>query len=354
MENTNDTTGINFILLGLLNYTQTHIFFFSVVLMTFLTSLISNIFMIMLIHMDSRLCTPMYFLLSQLSLMDVILVLTVVPKMVSNYLMYIRSISPAGCGVQIFLFVTLEGGECFLLAAMAYDRYVAVCHPLTYLVLMNQKLCLHMTDGSWLLGGVDGLMQSGVTLSFPYCHPREINHFFCEAPSLVRLACTDTMIFEFFMYVCCVLMLLIPVSFILAFYGLILITVLCMHSAAARKKTFATCSSHLAVVGVFYGTIIFIYMRPKSYRSVAHDKVVSAFYTIFTPVLNPLIYSVRNKEVKGALRKWRNIFSDLYSEHCWHNDITQIRFTFCFVSVCFGSIYFAFMFPVCINLKNII
>ena len=304
MENTNDTTGINFILLGLLNYTPTHLFFFSVVLMTFLTSLMSNIFMIMLIHMDSRLCTPMYFLLSQLSLMDVILVLTVVPKMVSNYLMHNRSISPAGCGVQIFLFVTLEGGECFLLAAMAYDRYVAVCRPLRYPILMNQKLCLHMTAGSWLLGGADGLVQAGVTLSFPYCHPREINHFFCEAPSLVRLACTDTMIFEFFMYVCCVLMLLIPVSFILASYGVILITVLRMHSAAARKKAFATCSSHLAVVGVFYGTIIFIYMRPKSYHSVAHDKVVSAFYTIFTPVLNPLIYSVRNKEVKGALRKW--------------------------------------------------
>ncbi|XP_004009473.3 olfactory receptor 2T33-like [Ovis aries] len=304
MENTNDTMGVNFILLGLLNYTQTHLFFFSVVLMTFLTSLMSNIFMIMLIHMDSRLCTPMYFLLSQLSLLDVMLVLTVVPKMVGNYLMHIRSISPAGCGAQIFLFVTLEGGECFLLAAMAYDRYAAICHPLRYPVLMNQKLCLRMTAGSWLLGGVDGLMQAGVTLSFPYCHSREINHFFCEAPSLVRLACTDTVIFEFFMYVCCVLMLLIPVSFILASYGLILITVLRMHSAEARKKAFATCSSHLAVVGFFFGTIIFIYMRPKSYRSVAHDKVVSAFYTIFTPVLNPLIYSVRNKEVKGAFRKW--------------------------------------------------
>ena len=304
MENTNDTTGINFILLGLLNYTQTHLFFFSVVLMTFLTSLMSNIFMIMLIRMDSRLCTPMYFLLSQLSLMDVMLVLTVVPKMVGNYLMHIRSISPAGCGAQIFLFVTLEGGECFLLAAMAYDRYAAVCHPLRYPVLMNQKLCLHMTAGSWLLGGVDGLMQAGATLSFPYCHSREVNHFFCEAPSLVHLACADTVIFEFFMYVCCVLMLLIPLSLILASYSLILAAVLNMQSTAARKKAFATCSSHLAVVGLFYGTIMFIYMRPKSYHSGAHDKVVSAFYTIFTPVLNPLIYSVRNKDVKGALRKW--------------------------------------------------
>ncbi|XP_025843116.1 olfactory receptor 2T33-like [Vulpes vulpes] len=304
MENANDTTEINFILLGLFKHTPIHLFLFSMVLLFFLTSLMGNALMIVLIHEDPRLHTPMFFLLSQLSVMDMMLVSTIVPKMAVNYLMGTRSISPAGCGAQIFLFLTLGGGECFLLAAMAYDRYVAICHPLRYHILMNQKLCLHMTAGSWLLGGVDGLMQAGATLSFPYCHSREINHFFCEAPTLVRLACADTMFFELFMYVCCVLMLLIPLSLILASYSLILAAVLRMQSTAAQKKAFATCSSHLAVVGLFYGAIIFIYMRPKSYHSVAYDKVISAFYTIFTPVLNPLIYSVRNKEVKGALRKW--------------------------------------------------
>ncbi|XP_057565619.1 olfactory receptor 2T12-like [Hippopotamus amphibius kiboko] len=304
MENTSDTGGINFILLGLFNHTQTHLFLFSMVLMTFLTSLMSNALMIRLIRVDPRLHTPMYFLLSQLSLMDMMLVLTIVPKMAANYLMHTRSISPAGCGTQIILLLTLGGGECFLLAAMSYDRYVAICHPLRYPILMNQKLCLQLTTGSWLLGGVDGLIQAGATLSFPYCHSREINHFFCEAPSLVRLACADTMIFEFFMYVCCIVMFFIPLCLILASYSLILAAVLRMQSTAARKKAFATCSSHLAVVGLFYGSGMFIYMRPKSYRSVARDKVVSAFYTIFTPALNPLIYSVRNKEVKGALRKW--------------------------------------------------
>ncbi|XP_039081342.1 olfactory receptor 2T33-like [Hyaena hyaena] len=304
MEDTNNSTGTNFILLGLFNYTRIHLFLFSMVFMIFLTSLMGNALLIVLIREDPRLHMPMYYLLSQLSLMDVILVSTIVPKMAANYLMGTRSISPAGCGAQIFLFLTLGGGECFLLAAMAYDRYVAICHPLRYPILMNQKLCLHMTTGSWFLGGADGLMQAGTTLSFPYCHSREINHFFCEAPSLVRLACADTTFFEFFMYVCCILMLLIPLSIILASYCLILAAVLSMRSTAARKKAFTTCSSHLAVVGLFYGTLIFTYMRPKSYHSVAHDKVVSAFYTIFTPVLNPLIYSVRNKEVKGALRKW--------------------------------------------------
>ena len=289
MEDANDTTEINFILLGLFNHTLTHVFLFSMVLTIFLTSLMGNTLMILLIHEDPQLHKPMYFLLSQLSLMDMMLVTSIVPKMATNYLMDTKSISPAGCGAQIFLFLTLGGGECFLLAAMAYDRYVAICHPLHYPILMNRKLCLHMTAGSWILGGVDGLMQAGATLSFPYCHSREINHFFCEAPSLVRLACANTTFYEFFMYVCCILMLLIPLSLILVSYTLILAAVLRMKTTAAQKKAFATCSSHLAVVGLFYGTHIFTYMQPKSYRSVAHDKVVSAFYTIFTPVLNPLI-----------------------------------------------------------------
>ncbi|MBZ3888921.1 Olfactory receptor 2T33 [Sciurus carolinensis] len=304
MQNSSDSSGMGFILLGLFDHTLTHQVLFSLVFMTFIASLVGNALMILLIHTDSRLCTPMYFLLSQLSLMDLMLVSTIIPKMAANYLMNSRSISPAGCGSQIFLLLTLGGGECFLLAAMAYDRYVAICHPLHYHVLMSQKLCSHLAAGSWLMGGVDGLMQASATLSFPYCHSREIDHFFCEAPSLVRLACADTTVFEFFMYVCCTLMLLIPLSLIVVSYSLILAAVLRMHSATARKKAFATCSSHLAVVGLFYGALMVIYMRPKSYRSVGHGKVVSAFYTILTPVLNPLIYSVRNKEVKGAFRNW--------------------------------------------------
>ncbi|XP_049716223.1 olfactory receptor 2T33-like [Elephas maximus indicus] len=304
MVNANGTTGINFILLGLFNHTQIHLFLFAMVLMIFITSLMGNTLMIILIHVDPQLHMSMYFLLSQLSFMDMMLVSTIVPKMTADYLMDTRSISPTGCGVQIFLLLTLGGSEFFLLTAMSYDRYVAICHPLRYPILMSQKLCLLMTSGSSLLGGIDGLMQAGATLSVPYCHSREINHFFCEAPSLVRLACADTTIFEFFMYVCCILMLLIPLSLILASYSLILAAVLCMQSAGAQKKAFKTCSSHLVVVGLFYGTIMFIYMRPKSNSSEDHDKVVSAFCTIFTPVLNPLIYSVRNKEVKGALRRW--------------------------------------------------
>ncbi|KAM9694973.1 LOW QUALITY PROTEIN: uncharacterized protein ACIGJ3_010967 [Trichechus inunguis] len=303
MENANDTTGINFILLELFNHTQIHLFLFAMVLMIFITSLMGNALMIILTHVDLQLHTPMHFLLSQISLTDMMLVSTIVPRMAANYLMDTGSISPTGCGAQIFLFLTLGGSECFLLVAMSCDCYVAICHPLCYTILMSQRLCLLMTAGSWLLGGVDGLMQAGATLSFPYCHSWEINHFFCEVPSLVCLACADTTIFEFFMYVCYILMPLIPLSLILASYSLILAAVLSMQSTTA-KKDFMTRSSHLEVVGLFYGTLVFIYMGPKTYCSVDHNEVVSAFYTIFTPVLNPFIYSVRNKEVKGALRRW--------------------------------------------------
>ncbi|XP_044768331.1 olfactory receptor 2T8-like, partial [Neomonachus schauinslandi] len=305
MEDANDTTEINSIPLGLFNYTQTHLFLFSMVLMLFLISLMGNALMIVLIHEDPRpqQHTPKYFLLSQLSLMDMMLVSTIVHQMATNYLMGTRSISPAVCGARILLFPMLGEGECFLLAAMAYDRYVAIRHPLRYPILINQKLCLHVTTGSWLPGGVDGLMQPGATLSFPYCHSREINHFFCEAPTLTHLPCAHATFFKFFTYVCCLLLLLIPLALLLASYSLILAAGLRMWSTATQKKVFVTCSFHLAVVGVFCGTLLLIYVRPKSYRSVAHDKVVSASYTIFTPVLNPLIYSVRNKDVKGALRK---------------------------------------------------
>ncbi|XP_003479567.2 olfactory receptor 2T12-like [Cavia porcellus] len=296
-------TTSDFILLGLFDHTTAHQFLFGVVLAVVFTSIIGNGLIVLLTHQDSQLHKPMYFLLSQLSLMDILLVCTTVPKMAHGYLTGEKSISQAGCGLQIFFFLTVGGGECFLLAAMSYDRYVAVCHPLRYATLMSWQMCLTMALGSWLLGASDGVMQAAVTLSFQFCSRLEIDHFFCEAPTLVHLACGDTSAFEYFMYICCVLMLLIPLSLILTSYSLILAAVLRMRSTEAREKAFATCSSHLAVVSLIYGAAIFVYMRPTSYRSANHDKVVSVFYTILTPMMNPLIYSLRNKEVKEALRK---------------------------------------------------
>ncbi|KAM5217180.1 LOW QUALITY PROTEIN: olfactory receptor 2T33-like [Hipposideros larvatus] len=295
-------TTSDFIRLGLFEHAVPQLLLFMMVLTIAFSSLVGNALMLLLIHWDPQLHTPMYFLLSQLSLMDMLLAAIIVPKMSADYLTGKKSISPVGYGLHIFVSLTMGGGKSFLLATMSYDHYVAVCHPLRYHIFMSGSLCQRMTLGSWFLAAADGLMQAAATLSFPYCSTHEMAHFFCEVPTLVRLACADMSVFKNVMYICCVLMLLVPLSLIMT-SCLVLSAVLQMHSGEVLKKAFATCSSHLCVVGLFHAAAIFTYTRPTSYRVTNHDKVVSAFYTIFTPALNSLIYSLRNSEVKGALRK---------------------------------------------------
>ncbi|XP_016003158.2 olfactory receptor 56-like [Rousettus aegyptiacus] len=299
----NQTLISHFVLLGLFMHTPLHLLLFSIIMVMFLVALSGNGLMILVINMDSRLHNPMYFFLSWLSLMDLMMISTIVPRMAADFLRGRGSISFTGCGLQILFFVTLLGDECFLLAFMAYDRYVAISNPLRYSVVMNRRVCWLMVGGSWLFGLVDGLIQAVFTLSFPYCGSQEIDHFFCDIPAVLKLACADTSLYETMIYVCCVLMLLLPFSVISASYLWILVAILRMHSAESRRKAFATCSSHVAVVTLFYGAAMITYMRPQIYHSSKQDKVVSAFYTVITPMLNPLIYSLRNKEVTAALRK---------------------------------------------------
>ncbi|XP_040096314.1 olfactory receptor 56-like [Oryx dammah] len=298
----NQTRVSHLILLGLSNHTPLHLLLFSTIVVMFLVALSGNRLMILLINTDSHLHSPMYFFLSWLSLMDLMLISTIVPRMAIDYLLGRGSISFTSCGLQILFFVTLLGDECFLLAFMAYDRYVAMSNPLRYSVVMSHRVCWLMVAGSWLFGLVDGLFQAIYTLSFPYCGSQEIDHF-CDIPAVLKLACADTSLYQTMIYVCCVIMLLLPFSVISISHLLILITVLCMHSAEGRKKAFATCSSHMAVMSLFYEAAMIAYMRPQTYHSSKQDKVVSAFYTMITPMLNPLIYSLRNKEVAGALQK---------------------------------------------------
>ncbi|KAM6224142.1 olfactory receptor 2M3-like [Rhynchocyon petersi] len=293
----------DFILLGIFDYSPTHNFLFSLILGIFTVACLGNTAMVVLIYLDSKLHTPMYFLLSQLSLMDLMLICTTVTKMAFNYLSRRKSISIAGCGTQIFFYVSLLGAECFLLAVMAYDRYVAICHPLRYPILMSQRICGLMAASSWILGSFDGVIEVAVALSFSYCRAREVPHFFCDVPALLTLSCTDTSTFERIIFICCVIMLLFPVAVIIASYTRVLLAVINMSAGESRRKAFATCSSHLMVVGMYYGAAMFIYMRPTSDRSPIQDKMVSAFYTILTPMLNPVIYSFRNKEVARALMK---------------------------------------------------
>ncbi|XP_072494488.1 olfactory receptor 2V1-like [Notamacropus eugenii] len=293
----------DFILLGIFSHNQTDLVLFSAVLVVFTVALAGNILLLFLIYCDAQLHTPMYFFLSHLSLMDLTLICTIVPKMADNFIRERKSISFFGCGLQIAFFVSLVGSEGLLLGLMAYDRYVAISHPLRYNVLMSQRVCLQIVGSSWAFGSLDGLIQVVAAMNFTYCGSREVNHFFCEVLALLKLACADTSLYDILGYFCCIFMLFFPFSIIVASYAKILRAVINMNSTQAHQKALTTCSSHLAAVSLFYGAAMFIYLRPKRYRAPAHDKIVSLFYTVLTPMLNPLIYSLRNREVMRALRK---------------------------------------------------
>ena len=299
----NESSTDDFILLGIFSHSPADLALFSVVMVVFSVALCGNVLLIVLIGIDPRLHTPMYFFLSQLSLMDLMLVCNNVPKMAASFLSGRKTISFVGCGIQVGLFVSLVGSEGLLLGFMAYDRYVAISHPLHYSTRMSQRVCLQIAGTSWAFGILDGLIQMVVVMTFPYRGSKAVDHFFCDMLSLLKLACVDTTLFENVLFVCCVFMMLLPFSIIVAFYIRILGAVLHLHSARAGKRALATCSSHMTTVSLFYGAAMFIYLRPRRYRTPSHDKVVSIFYTVLTPMLNPLIYSFRNRDVMGALRK---------------------------------------------------
>ncbi|XP_004871031.1 olfactory receptor 2T29 [Heterocephalus glaber] len=298
------TTWVDFILVGLFPQSRHPALLFLVIFVMLLMALSGNALLILLICANTCLHTPMYFFITQLSLMDMVYISTTVPKMPMDQVMGENRILAPECGrMQMFLYLMLAGSEVFLLAAMSYDRYVAICRPLHYHILMNHRVSLLLASGCWFLGSVDGFMLTPVTMTFPFCHSREINHFFCEVPAVMKLSCSDTSLYEVLMYLCCVLMLLIPVTVISSSYTCILLTVLRMNSSEGRKKALATCSSHMTIVLLFYGAAIYTYMLPSSFHTPEKDMVVSVFYTILTPVLNPLIYSLRNKDVTEALKK---------------------------------------------------
>ncbi|KAM8925578.1 olfactory receptor 2Z1 [Lycaon pictus] len=303
MGDVNQSVTSDFVLVGLFSHSGSRQLLFSLVAATFTMGLLGNTILLFLIRMDSRLHTPMYFLLSQLSLFDVGFPLVTIPKTASDFLQGDGSISFGGCAAQIF-FLTLMGvAEGILLALMSYDRYVAVCHPLQYPVLMRRQVCLLMVGSSWLAGVLNASVQTSITLHFPYCASRIVDHFFCEVPALLKLSCADTSAYELALSTSGVLILVLPLFLIATSYGHVLGAVIRMHSEEARNKAFTTCSSHITVVGLFYGAAVFMYMVPGAYHSPHQDNVVSLFYSLVTPTLNPLIYSLRNREVRMALVK---------------------------------------------------
>ncbi|KAH0507248.1 Olfactory receptor 2Z1 [Microtus ochrogaster] len=276
----NVSTTSDFTLVGLFSHTGPHLILFFLVATMFTTGLLGNTILIFLIATDSRLHTPMYFLLSQLSLLDIGFPLVTIPKMVADFLQERNVITFGGCATQMFFLMLMGVSEGVLLSFMSYDRYVAVCHPMHYQVLMRGQVCLVMVGASWFSGALVASIQTSITMRFPYCASHTVDHFFCELPALLKLSCADTSTYELALSVSGVLILLLPLSLVFTSYGHVLGAVLHMRSAEARHKAFTTCSSHMAV-----------------------DNMVSLFYSLITPTLNPLIYSLRNREVRMAFVK---------------------------------------------------
>ncbi|KAM9294510.1 olfactory receptor 5AP2-like [Gastrophryne carolinensis] len=272
-------------------------------LLAYLTTLSGNVLLIMSVKLTPRLQTPMYFFLSNLSLIDVCFTSTVVPKILVNTMSLDRSISFFGCATQFYFHMALGATECVLLAVMAFDRYNAICKPLQYHTIMNQKLCFYMAIGCWLTGFVNSIVLTTMTFELNFCKSTQINHFFCEMPPLLQLSCTDIWFCEVMEYFYTVLAAFGTFLLILISYFFILLAILKLSSSEQRQKAFSTCASHLAVVCLFYGNVLYMHLRPPFSYNPEQDKVVSIFYTIVAPVLNPIIYSIRNKEIKLAIQK---------------------------------------------------
>uniref|UniRef100_A0A8C3F5K0 Olfactory receptor n=1 Tax=Chrysemys picta bellii TaxID=8478 RepID=A0A8C3F5K0_CHRPI len=302
MEKGNRSEVTEFILSGLTDRPEMQVPLFGVFLVIYGITLVGNGGMILLIMIDPQLHTPMYFFLSNLSFCDLCYSSIVSPKMLLNFLGERKSISYTACAVQLYLSIAFGDIECLLLAVMAYDRYVAICNPLLYTVTMSRQLCKVLVAGVYAVGFVDSMIHTCFIFRLSFCSSNIINHFFCDIPPLLALSCSDTSINEILIFV------FMTISFVtvLLSYVYIISTILQIRSAEGRHKAFSTCTFHLNAVVLFYGTQLFMYLRPPSSYSMDTDKVVSVFYTLVIPVLNPLIYSLRNTEVKDALRRAMN------------------------------------------------
>ncbi|XP_005065090.1 olfactory receptor 5T3-like [Mesocricetus auratus] len=299
----NVTEATMFILLGFTDDFELKVFLFLLFLGIYVFTLIGNFGLVVLVIGDSRLHNPMYYFLSVLSFLDACYSTVVTPKMLVNFLEENKSISFLGCATQMFLFVTLGTTECFLLAAMAYDRYVAIYNPLMYVVTMSPRVYVSLIIASYAGGVLHGAIHSVATFSLSFCGSNEIRHVFCDIPPLLALSCSDTYTNELLLLYLVGFIEIVTILIVLISYGFILFAILNMHSAESRRKVFSTCGSHLTGVCIYHGTILFSYMRPSSSYASNHDMIVSIFYTIVIPMLNPIIYSLRNKDVKEAMKK---------------------------------------------------
>ncbi|EHA98306.1 Olfactory receptor 5B17 [Heterocephalus glaber] len=299
-----NTTGLSaFILLGLTSAPDLQLPLFAVFLLIYLVTLTGNLGMIVVSLLDPRLHTPMYFFLSNLSLVDFCYSSTVTPKLLAGLLTDDKLISYYACAAQMFFFVLFATVENYLLAAMAYDRFAAVCKPLHYPAIMTRKVCARLAIGSYVSGFLTAAIDIGDTFCLPFCMTNVVHHFFCDIPAVMTLACSDKHINELILFFISSFNIFFALLIILICYLLVLTTVMKMHSGKGYQKALFTCASHLLAISLFYGTVIFMYLQPSSGHSMDTDKMASVFYTMVIPMLSPMIYSLRNKEVKSALKK---------------------------------------------------
>ncbi|XP_070328961.1 olfactory receptor 5P6-like [Odocoileus virginianus] len=303
MKTENHTAETEFILLGLTNDPVLRIILFIIILFIYLMTICGNLGTNLLIRISSQLHHPMYFFLSHLAIVDVGYSSSVTPNMLANFLVERNTISYPGCATQLGSAVFFGSTECFLLAAMAYDRFIAICDPLLYSTKMSTRVCIQLLIMSYTGGFLNACSFTISFYSLHFCGPNRVNHFFCDFAPLVELSCSDISIPTVVPSFTSGSIIVVTVSVIAISYLYILITILRMHSTEGRHKAFSTCTSHLTAVTLFYGTITFIYVMPKSSYSTDQNKVVSVFYIVVIPMLNPLIYSLRNNEIKGALRE---------------------------------------------------
>ncbi|KAM5129402.1 olfactory receptor-like protein OLF3 [Mantella aurantiaca] len=303
MEYINQTFAHRFILIGLSTDPYIQPLLFIIFLLMYMLTILWNVLIIIIVRYGTQLQTPMYFFLCNLSIIDLCFSTTIVPKLLINTLSEDKSISFLGCAVQMYFHLALGGTECLILAIMAYDRYIAICNPLCYYIIMNMRLCVILSAVSWLFNFLNSIFYAVITFQLPYCRSNHVNHYFCEMPPLFRLSCKDTLSNEIAVYISGAIVGFCAFALTLLSYVKIISTILKMHSNKGGKKAFSTCTSHLCVVSLFYGTIVFMYLRPRGSYIVKRDRTVSIIYTVVIPMFNPIIYSIRNKEVKATLNK---------------------------------------------------
>ncbi|XP_063158314.1 olfactory receptor 13G1-like [Candoia aspera] len=301
-EKKNHSAIREFVLLGLTSSPEIQTLLFWSFIFGYVTALVGNFLLIFIICTSKKLHTPMYFLLVNLSLVNVLSISTTMPKLLQTLLSCKSTISFYGCITQVYFFILFLVTELLLLTSMAFDRYVAICYPMQYTLIMRKEVCAAIAVGVWVSGLINSAVHSGLILQLSFCGSNTINHFFCDLPPLLKLSCSDTSLNETMASVADVIFAGFGCGLTLASYGFIIRAIFRIRSTEGKKKAFSTCSSHLIVVSFYFSSVIYTYIRPTSVYSLNRDKIISLLYSVVTPVINPVIYSLRNKEVKEALR----------------------------------------------------